>query len=164
MRCPKSRTARPRFSTAANKLAFPFSAPGSGKPILPTASLRRNKIKRDVRFYLSSRTVTRQVLSARCSLTSVFGMGTGGPCTLMKRTPFSRKHGELTSPYLCVRIYLSSRTVTRQVLSALRSLTSVFGMGTGGPCALITRTSIGAPSGIRTRDPLIKSQLLYQLS
>jgi len=23
---------------------------------------------------------------------------------------------------------------------------------------------IGAPSGIRTRDPLIKSQLLYQLS
>ena len=35
--------------------------------------------------------------------------------------------------------------------------------------ALITRDwgqtpSAGAPSGIRTRDPLIKSQLLYQLS
>ena len=29
--------------------------------------------------------------------------------------------------------YLSSRAVTRQVLSALVSLTSVFGMGTGGP-------------------------------
>ena len=29
--------------------------------------------------YLSSRAVTRQVLSAQTSLTSVFGMGTGGP-------------------------------------------------------------------------------------
>ena len=29
--------------------------------------------------YLSSRAVARQVLSARVSLTSVFGMGTGGP-------------------------------------------------------------------------------------
>ena len=38
---------------------------------------------RDPRFlcwhYLSSRQVTLQVLSARTSLTSVFGMGTGGP-------------------------------------------------------------------------------------
>ena len=42
----------------------------------------------------------------------------------------------------CVRIYLSSRTVARQVLSAPRSLTSVFGMGTGGPCALMTRTMV----------------------
>ena len=33
---------------------------------------------------------------------------------------------------LCWR-YLSSRAVTRQVLSAQMSLTSVFGMGTGGP-------------------------------
>ena len=152
----------------------------------------------DVRFYLSSRTVTHQVLSALCSLTSVFGMGTGGPCTLMKRTILDRdwcwsashccfsyslanihsqssclryypktclisKYGELPHRIRYVRIYLSSRTVTHQVLSALRSLTSVFGMGTGGPCALIIRTN-GAPSGIRTRDPLIKSQLLYQLS
>ena len=29
--------------------------------------------------------------------------------------------------------YLSSRAVARQVLSAYMSLTSVFGMGTGGP-------------------------------
>ena len=73
----------------------------------------------------------------------------------------------------CVGIDLFSRTVSRQVSSALHSLTSVFGMGTGGPCAFITLTlytaisryiSNGAPSGIRTRDPLIKSQLLYQLS
>ena len=34
--------------------------------------------------------------------------------------------------YLCWH-YLSSRAVTRQVLSAYMSLTSVFGMGTGGP-------------------------------
>ena len=63
----------------------------------------------------------------------------------------------------CVDIYLSSRHVAMQVFSAQQSLTSVFGMGTGGPSALITSTFY-APSGIRTRDPLIKSQLLYQLS
>ena len=63
----------------------------------------------------------------------------------------------------CVGFVLSSRTASRRVFSALHSLTSVFGMGTGGPFALKTLT-IGAPSGIRTRDPLIKSQLLYQLS
>ena len=83
----------------------------------------------------------------------------------------------------CVGIDLSSRPVARQVFSALQSLTSVFGMGTGGPSASISPTfccicsspqlatvteaiscSLDAPSGIRTRDPLIKSQLLYQLS
>ena len=58
---------------------------------------------------------------------------------------------------------LSFRSVSTQVLSPRQSLTSVFGMGTGGPSALIALT-FGAPSGIRTRDPLIKSQLLYQLS
>ena len=63
----------------------------------------------------------------------------------------------------CVGYDLSFRSVSRQVFSALQSLTSVFGMGTGGPFALKTLT-YGAPSGIRTRDPLIKSQLLYQLS
>ena len=35
---------------------------------------------------LSSRTVSSQVLSALCSLTSVFGMGTGGPCTILALT------------------------------------------------------------------------------
>ena len=34
-----------------------------------------------------------------------------------------------------VGLDLSSRTVASEVLSALHSLTSVFGMGTGGPCA-----------------------------
>ena len=40
---------------------------------------------------------------------------------------------------LCSR-YLSSRAVARQVLSAHVSLTSVFGMGTGGPSQQSTRT------------------------
>ena len=40
----------------------------------------------------------------------------------------------------CVGIYLSSRHVAMQVLSARQSLTSVFGMGTGGPSASITPT------------------------
>ena len=35
---------------------------------------------------------------------------------------------------------LSSRTVSRKVLSPLQSLTSVFGMGTGGPSAFVTPT------------------------
>ena len=36
---------------------------------------------------------------------------------------------------------------------------------TNGPFSLRTiKRKFGAPSGIRTRDPLIKSQLLYQLS
>ena len=39
-----------------------------------------------------------------------------------------------------VSIGLSSRTVARKVLSPLQSLTSVFGMGTGGPSAFITLT------------------------
>ena len=40
-----------------------------------------------------------------------------------------------------VGIDLSSHTVARIVFSARQSLTSVFGMGTGGPFALITPTS-----------------------
>ena len=39
-----------------------------------------------------------------------------------------------------VSIELSSRAVTRKVFSPLQSLTSVFGMGTGGPSAFVTLT------------------------
>ena len=53
---------------------------------------------------------------------------------------------------LCWR-YLSSRAVTRQVLSALMSLTSVFGMGTGGPSSQSTRTFFSS------RSHQIKAQL-----
>ena len=45
----------------------------------------------------------------------------------------------------CVGIELSSRTVSRKVFSPLQSLTSVFGMGTGGPSAIKTLT-IDAPA------------------
>ena len=76
---------------------------------------------------LFSRSVARQVFSALQSLTSVFGMGTGGPSALK-------------TPTINVSIDLSSRSVARQVFSALQSLTSVFGMGTGGPSALKTLT------------------------
>ena len=40
-------------------------------------------------------------------------------------------------PCLCVGYELSSRAVSSQVFSPLQRLTSVFGMGTGGPTALI---------------------------
>ena len=39
-----------------------------------------------------------------------------------------------------VGIELFSRTVSRKVFSPLQSLTSVFGMGTGGPSAFVTPT------------------------
>ena len=66
-----------------------------------------------------------------------------------------------------VGIELSSRLVSKQVLSPQQSLTSVFGMGTGGPSALKTLTT-GAPSGIQPRDAsrthMIQSQLLATAS
>ena len=107
------------------------------------------------------------------------------------KASFFKRLERKTKIKFCVSIDLFSRSVARQVSSALQSLTSVFGMGTGGPSALETLTRLrfsvifcfdskhsikakliigcrhclfGAPSGIRTRDPLIKSQLLYQLS
>ena len=43
-----------------------------------------------------------------------------------------KKETAFAVSFLCWH-YLSSRAVTRKVLSALVSLTSVFGMGTGGP-------------------------------
>ena len=46
----------------------------------------------------------------------------------------------LISSAFCVSIELSSRLVSKQVLLPLQSLTSVFGMGTGGPFAFETLT------------------------
>ena len=43
-----------------------------------------------------------------------------------------------------VGVDLFSRSVARQVSSAPHSLTSVFGMGTGGPCAIKTPTAVPA--------------------
>ena len=49
---------------------------------------------------------------------------------------------EVICPLLYVSIELSSRTVSRKVFSPLQSLTSVFGMGTGGPSAFVTLTNL----------------------
>ena len=85
---------------------------------------------------LSSRAASRQVLSPLQSLTSVFGMGTGGPSALRAPTQIR------CVPYFDVSNELSSRAASRRVLSPLQSLTSVFGMGTGGPSALRSLTSV----------------------
>ena len=47
--------------------------------------------------------------------------------------------GKLVS-FVDVSTELSSRTVSRKVFSPLQSLTSVFGMGTGGPSAFVALT------------------------
>ena len=53
----------------------------------------------------------------------------------------------LSSVY--VSIGLSSRTASREVLSPLQSLTSVFGMGTGGPSAFVTLTFCPSFEGLK---------------
>ena len=58
------------------------------------------------------------------------------PIHSQKRTDLLSQIGS----FLCWR-YLSSRAVTRKVLSAKVSLTSVFGMGTGGPSPQSTPTA-----------------------
>ena len=50
--------------------------------------------------------------------------------------------GQLNQSF-CVGIDLSSRAVSSQVFSARVSLTSVFGMGTGGPSPSLTPTFPG---------------------
>ena len=106
---------------------------------------------KNVGIDLFSRLVAKQVSSAPHSLTSVFGMGTGGPCAIVTPT-FSRRIQlflikktllrVFLKAFTCVGIDLFSRTVASQVSSAPHSLTSVFGMGTGGPCAIVTPTMV----------------------
>ena len=47
-------------------------------------------------------------------------------------------------PLTCVGYELSFRAVASQVFSPLQRLTSVFGMGTVGPTALVTLTSVSS--------------------
>ena len=70
------------------------------------------------------------------SLTSVFGMGTGGPSPLKTPTIFG----------------------TLQILHYL------FALVKGGAEEEESPPRYGTPSGTRTLDTLIKSQVLYQLS
>ena len=72
-----------------------------------------------------------------------------------------KKSSDLSIGASCWR-YLSSRAVTRKVLSAQMSLTSVFGMGTGGPSSQSTPTIwIKAFASIvlsgRSPDPYVKA-------
>ena len=65
----------------------------------------------------------------------------------------------LINQALCVGDYLSSRSVTRQVFSARVSLTSVFGMGTGGPSPLKTPTAFGTYQILHYSVSLVKGFL-----
>ena len=62
-------------------------------------------------------------------------------------------------PFVNVGVDLSFRLVSKQVLSALVSLTSVFGMGTGGPSPLKTPTYIWNIPNIHYSVPLVKGFL-----
>ena len=56
-------------------------------------------------------------------------------------TCFFRAESRFLCSLLCVGIELFSRAASSKVFSPLQSLTSVFGMGTGGPSAFVTLTS-----------------------
>ncbi len=83
----------------------------------------------------------------------------GGECPLNRRKTMTkplyglgwRRGKEKQQPRfrscrLCVGAVLFSRAVASQVSSPLMSLTSVFGMGTGGPSSLLVPTSSKATS------------------
>ena len=103
---------------------------------------KENKQSRNVGDDLFFRAASSQVFSAQVSLTSVFGMGTGGPSPWKSPTillSLVKEHNVLSEfPFgnSCVGIDLFSRAASSQVSSAQMSLTSVFGMGTGGPSSL----------------------------
>ena len=124
-------------------------------------STSANLFDSHVRLDLSSRTVTRQVLSALCSLTSVFGMGTGGPCTLKRRTipPF---HGLVGSSGLEPPTSRLSGARSNHLSYEPVSLSadSVF----SGFLFLLSVPGLGGDDGIRTHDPLLAGQVLSQLS
>ena len=135
---------------------------------------------------LFSQAASRQVSSALLSLTSVFGMGTGGTSALYtpaigdpcgNRTRVTGVRGRcldrLTNgPWLASRLRRSV-ALRRRSLKGFATLwiraCVVFDdpslrSGSSVMCACRRIFHVGAPSGTRTRDPLIKSQLLYQLS
>ena len=66
---------------------------------------------------------------------------------------FSGFGNGFTRSLTCVSIELSSRAASRQVFSPLQSLTSVFGMGTGGPSAFVTLTILGFLQPLKDLDP-----------
>ena len=107
--------------------------------------------------FLFFRAVTSQVSSAPLSLTSVFGMGTGVPSTsstptiLYSFSLYTSKNDSWgnRTPVTGVR----GRCLNRLTNEPYRTRRS-----------FLTSESFGTPSGTRTLDTLIKSQVLYQLS
>ena len=97
-------------------------------------------------FFLSPQTGLEPVtlrLTAGCSTIELLRITYGVDGTHLPLFEWKNRGGgnRLSPPgFLCVDVYLSSRHVAMQVLSARQSLTSVFGMGTGGPSALLTST------------------------
>ena len=65
-------------------------------------------------------------------------------------------------PLLCVGYELFSRAVASQVFSPLQRLTSVFGMGTGGPTALKTLTHTVRPIGPTILTAFFQKPILYR--
>ena len=103
----------------------------------------------DVGTDLSSRSVSRQVFSALVSLTSVFGMGTGGPSPLKAPT--------------IILFRPAPASAGAKAGDPWESRTPVWGVR-GPRLDHLTNGPFGTPSGTRTLDTLIKSQVLYQLS
>ena len=114
---------------------------------------------------LSSQAVTSQVFSAPLSLTSVFGMGTGGPSASSTPTILLYLKAFQLFYLLVTRAGIEPALPAWEagVLTAWPTshlfVTKANGLLFISPCYLF-----GAPSGARTRDTLIKSQVLYQLS
>ena len=99
--------------------------------------------------YLSFRAVTSQVFSARVSLTAVFGMGTGGP------SPQSAPTSSLWTSHPSLRHSFYILTDRSAKINYILFFS---------PWSVPHSRESGTPSGTRTLDTLIKSQVLYQLS
>ena len=69
--------------------------------------------------------------------------------------------GKRISPLSSVNVSteLSSRTVSRKVFSPLQSLTSVFGMGTGGPSAFVALTILNNLSVTENWTTIVSTSL-----
>ena len=66
---------------------------------------------------------------------------------------FKRKNTQISLCVFCVGTFLSSRAAARQVFSAQVSLTSVFGMGTGGPSSQSAPTEKSTDFSIKQHMP-----------
>ena len=88
----------------------------------------------------------RLAFASRLSVGVTYFLASSKYCASFKSMPVACFRRKKLHPFgwssLCWR-YLSSRPVTRQVLSAKVCLTSVFGMGTGGPTPQSTPTIQG---------------------